>query len=102
MEYSAEHPVEPSFSLDPNKAYSLPELIDLAESHNPQTCVAWERARSQLAALGVARSELYPTIGAIALSQTSRSQGFFGDRFYRQTGQGFEGALELNYTIFDF
>ena len=102
IEYSAKHPVEPRFNLDPDKVYSLPELIDLAESHNPQTCVAWERARSQLAALGVARSELYPTIGAIALSQTTRSQAFFGDRFYRQTGQEFEGALELNYTILDF
>lgn len=36
----------PAFPLDPNKAYSLAELIDLAESHNPETRVAWESARA--------------------------------------------------------
>ena len=38
---------EPGFNLDQEKTYSLPELIDLAESHNPETRVAWERARAQ-------------------------------------------------------
>ena len=64
---------------------SLPELIDLAEAHNPQTRVAWERARAQAAALGVARSELYPTLAAAALSGVARSQAYLVDRFYRQT-----------------
>src|ERR1700722_19802297 len=27
---------ETKFNFDPEKAYSLPELIDLAESHNPE------------------------------------------------------------------
>jgi outer membrane protein len=80
----------------------LPELIDLAESHNPQTRVAWERARAQAAALGVARSELYPTLAAAALSGGTRSQAYLVDRFYRQTIADFQVALNLNYTIFDF
>ena len=82
--------------------YSLAELIDLAEAHNPETRIAWEGARAQLAALGVARSELYPTLAAIARSQTNRVEVLLGTRFYRQTEQAFEGALELNYIIFDF
>ena len=82
--------------------YSLAELIDLAEAHNPETRIAWEGARAQLAALGVARSELYPTLAAIARSQTNRWEVLLGTRFYRQTLQAFEGALELNYIIFDF
>jgi outer membrane protein len=90
------------FSLEPNREYSLPELIDLAEAHNPQTHVAWESARAQLAAWGVARSELYPTLAAIALSNTRRAPILFGSRFYRQTVQAFEGTLDLSYTIFDF
>ncbi|MCU1337746.1 MAG: outer rane efflux protein [Bryobacterales bacterium] len=93
---------EPGFSIEPDRVYSLAELVDLAEEHNPETRVAWERARAQAAALGVARSELYPTIAAVALSQTDREQVPFGSQFYRQTVQTFEGALELNYTIFDF
>src|SRR5260370_30677257 len=44
---------------DPTQPYSLVELIDLAETHNPETRVSWQRARAHAAALPVARSELY-------------------------------------------
>ena len=54
------------FALDPAKSYTLAELANLAESHNPETRVARERARAQAAALGIARSELYPTLAAAA------------------------------------
>src|SRR5215831_3583118 len=47
--------------IDRNKAYSFVELIDLAEANNPETRVAWEAARAQGAALGIARSDLVPT-----------------------------------------
>jgi len=93
---------ESKFALDQSETYSLSELIDLAEAHNPATRAAWERARSQAAALGITRSELYPTLAAAALSQTESGQAFFGDRFHGQTTQTFELALDLNYTVFDF
>jgi outer membrane protein len=89
-------------SIDAAKTYSLAELIDLAEAHNPETRLAWERARAQAAGLGVARSELYPTLAALALSQTNSSEVLFGTTFFRQTVQTFEGVLDLNYTVFDF
>jgi len=57
--------------FDPTRTYSLAELIDLAQQHNPDTGVAWEQARAQAAALGVARSELYPTLTAAALAQAA-------------------------------
>lgn len=88
--------------LDPAKPYSLADLIDLAETHNPDTRLAWAHARSQAAALGIARSELYPTLAAAALSQTSRDEAFFGNRFNAQALQNFEVALDLSYTVFDF
>ena len=90
------------FNMDPTRTYSLAELIDLAEAHNPETRVAWERARAQAAALGVARSELYPTVAAAALSETSRSNVLFGNEFSSQTIQDFQVGLDLNYTVFDF
>src|SRR4051794_6034029 len=90
------------FALDQSKTYSLPELIDLAEANNPATRAEWERARSQAAALGISRSELYPTIAAVALSQTESTQAFFGNSFLGQTTQTFQLALDLNYTVFDF
>jgi outer membrane protein len=92
----------PGFAVDPAETYSLAELVDLAESHNPQTRLAWERARSQAAALGIARSELYPTLVAVALSQTNRQEILINSQFVRQTIQDFAVAVELNYTIFDF
>jgi outer membrane protein TolC len=88
--------------MDPAKTYSLPELIDLAETQNPETRLAWERARAQAAALGVARSELYPTLAASALAEINAGDTFFGTTFYRQTIQDIDGRLDLNYTVFDF
>jgi outer membrane protein len=86
----------------PVKTYSLAELIDMAESNNPETRVAWERARAQAAGFGVARSELYPTLAAAALSRTSREELFFGNRFNAQAIQNFETVLDLSYTVLDF
>jgi outer membrane protein len=102
IEDDAKHLRQSGFTVEPDKIYSLAELVDFAEEHNPETRVAWERARAQAAEFGVARSELYPTIAAVVLSQTDREEVPFGSQFYRQTTQAFEGALELNYTILDF
>jgi outer membrane protein len=94
------HP--PALPIEPGKAYALAELIDLAESHNPETRVAWENARAQAAALGVARSELYPALSAVALTGVDREEVPLGTRFYRHTDPASQVSLELNYTIFDF
>jgi len=91
-----------AFRIESGKTYSLAELIDLAEAYNPETRVAWENARAQGAALGIARSELYPALSAVALSSVDRAETPLGSRFYRQTVPVFEASLELNYTILDF
>ena len=93
---------QPAFPIEPDKAYSLAELIDLAEAHNPETRVAWENAIAQGAALGIARSELYPTVSAVALSGVDREEIPLGTRFYRHTDTALQASLDLNYTIFDF
>jgi outer membrane protein len=102
IEADARNFTQPRLSFDQEKTYSLPELIDLAESHNPETRVAWERARAQAAAWGVARSELYPTVAAAALAGVNRDQAYLADRFFRHTIGDFQVVLNLNYTIFDF
>jgi len=43
-----EHPSE----LDPQKEYELTELIDVAERTNPETKVAWARAKEAASRLG--------------------------------------------------
>src|SRR5258706_1701979 len=95
-------PDAPEFSINPSTNYSLGELIDLAETHNPETRFAWERARAQAATLGLARSELYPALAATALSQFTRDNAFFGQNFYRHKIGELQGNLELSYTVFDF
>jgi outer membrane protein len=90
------------FTVNAASTYSLAELIDLAESHGPETRVAGEKARSVADALRVTRGELYPTLVAVALSQTSRQQAFLNTTFYRQVVQSSDLAFDLNYTIFEF
>jgi outer membrane protein len=102
VEEDSKHFVESRFSIEPDRTYSLGELIDLAEAHNPETRVAWESARAEAAALGIARSELYPTLSAVALSGVDRSEVPLGSQFYRQTVPVLQASLDLNYTIFDF
>jgi outer membrane protein len=92
----------PALSIEPDRVYSLAELIDLAEAHNPETRVVWERARAQAAALGIARSELFPTLAAVALAGVDRQEAGLGSQFYRQTIPTLQISLSLNYTIFDF
>jgi outer membrane protein len=88
--------------IDPQRAYSLAELIDLAEANNPETRLAWEGAIAQAGALGVARSELFPTVAAVALAGVDREEAGLGSQFYRQTAPAFQISLSLNYTVFDF
>src|SRR3984885_6750107 len=102
VEEDSKHFRESKFSIELDRTYSLGELIDLAEAHNPETRVAWESARAEAAALGIARSELYPALTAVGLSGLDRSEVPLGSQFYRQTVPVLQASLDLNYTIFDF
>jgi outer membrane protein len=95
------HP-EAKYAFDATKVYSLAELIDLAESHNPETRVAWEEAKAKAASLGIARSAYYPTLTAVALAATLRTATLIGEYFHRQTEGVFEPTLHVDYLVFDF
>lgn len=97
----AAHP-EPKYNVDTTKVYTLAELIDLAEQHNPETRVTWEKAKARAAALGVARSAFYPTLTAVALAATVRDAALIGEYFHRQTLGIFEPTLHVDYLVFDF
>lgn len=89
-------------AFDSTRAYTLAELIDYAESHNPETRVAWERAKQRATQIGIARSSLYPTLAATALLQQNRYRVLFGNAFYRQDLMVVQPVLEVTYTLFDF
>ncbi|OIN98302.1 MAG: hypothetical protein AUJ49_13535 [Desulfovibrionaceae bacterium CG1_02_65_16] len=53
--------------IDSVRAYTLPELIDLAQRNNPGTRIAWERARQAALSVGLVESTYLPQITAMAL-----------------------------------
>ena len=57
---------------DAQKDYELAELIDLAESANPETKTAWERAKQAASAVGLARSEYFPMLALRASADYAR------------------------------
>ena len=91
-----------SYEIDPSKVYTLGELIDLAQSHNPETRVAWEAAKSRAASLGIARAAWYPTMTAVVLAETARTATLLGEFFHRQTFGIFEPVLHVEYLVLDF
>jgi outer membrane protein len=60
-------------SINPRKVYNLAELIDIAERNNPETRVAWERARQAAAAVGLSESAYYPFLVASAAAGYDRA-----------------------------
>ncbi|MBO0695427.1 MAG: TolC family protein [Verrucomicrobia bacterium] len=60
-------------AIDPRKTYNLAELIDIAERSNPETRIAWERARQAAAAVGLTASAYYPYVVAAAAGGYDRA-----------------------------
>lgn len=50
----------------PGKQLTLAELIDLAQSNNRSTRIAWESARQAAALTGLSRAEYYPMLAVLA------------------------------------
>jgi outer membrane protein TolC len=93
--------------VDPQKTYSLEELIDIAESNNTRTRVAWEQAKQAAERVGIAKSEYYPRLAGTALLG---NQKFINPFPKPLAPQGYtmvenpiaDAGLSLEYTIFDF
>jgi outer membrane protein len=62
-----EIPGEGTAVIDPVHPYTLAELIDVAEDHNPTTRTIWERAKRKARELGLAKSAYYPELDGLAL-----------------------------------
>jgi outer membrane protein TolC len=86
---------------DPNRVYTLAQLVDIAERNNPETRVVWERAKQRADAIGIARSALFPTLAAVA-SASINQYSLFSGRFYHEDTTLFPDAVNLSYTVLDF
>jgi outer membrane protein len=89
-------------TLDNDRVYSLGDLIDIAESNNPTTRGAWNRAKVSAASVGIAKSELYPTVLATATGTSFSNPTLLNQSFVVQDLGLFEDALRVDYTLIDF
>jgi len=94
--------------IDPSKPYRLEELVDIAESNNPLTRIAWESAKQAANRLGIARSDYFPQLAALALSGDQRvvvpwpkplgaPEGYF-----LIEAPLVESGVALKYNVYDF
>jgi outer membrane protein len=92
--------------LDRRKIYSLPELIDIAQSNNPLTRSAWNDARNAALATGIAESAYLPRLRATAVEVYLNNQGnvsVAGNNLPANSeAKGTIAAASLEWLLFDF
>ena len=98
--------VPPPPALKPGHAYSLPELIDIAESNNPDTRVAWDAARNAALAVGIAEATYLPNVSANVVAGYQVSAGHnsaFGiGGNSSDHAKGVISALSAQWLLLDF
>ena len=102
-----ETPREGAAILDPVHPYTLAELIDVAEHHNPATRTIWERAKQKAGELGLAKSTYYPELEGLAVFGDERLINPFpkplAPRGYVMVEiPRVEPEVTLEYLLFDF
>jgi outer membrane protein len=102
-----ETPREGTAIVDPTHPYTLAELIDIAEHHNPATRTIWERAKQKARELGLAKSAYYPELDGLAVFGDHRSVNPFPEplapRGYVMVEVPIvQPEVALEYLIFDF
>lgn len=89
-------------AIDPEKVYDLPELIDIAERTNPETRIAWERARQAAAAVGLSQSAYFPYLAASAGAGYEHTLSVTGVGPLATDAVGERAALGVKWLLFDF
>jgi len=102
-----EIPREGTAILDPAHSYTLAELIDVAEHHNPRTRSIWERAKQKARELGLAKSAYYPELEGLAVFSDERLINPFPEPLAPRGYVMVElpivrPEVALKYLIFDF
>src|SRR5207244_11357131 len=93
--------------VDPSHAYSLVELIDIAQRRNPATRVAWEQARQAAISVGIARAAYLPALTASAVAGwepfvTPFPSNLVPQGFIIFNAQEAIPQLAVNYLLLDF
>jgi outer membrane protein len=101
----ADIPAPPS-NLERRHVYTLPQLIDIAQSNNPATRNAWNDARDAALAAGIAESTFLPLVSAGIVQgwqQSHNENSALGTTLANNlTGQGNIEVLAIQWLLFDF
>lgn len=94
-------------AIDPAHVYTLAELIDIAESANPDTRVAWEQARQAALAVGISWAEYLPVLSATVLGGYQRTNfplplAVDDKGYFRVDAFELVPTLAFKWLLFDF
>jgi outer membrane protein len=67
--------VDATTPVDSTHFYSLVELIDLAQTNNPDTRIAWQQARQAALAIGITEALYLPVLSATAVGGFQHTSG---------------------------
>ncbi len=98
--------IDPPPDLQLGHAYALDELVDIAESQDPQTRIAWDQARDAALAAGIARSAFLPELTASVIGGVQSGHQVKSLDAAQVSGTstvtGSISAISLKWLLFDF
>ena len=99
--------VQGAVEVSDARTYELAELIDIAQRTNPETRVAWERARQAAIASGIIESNYYPMLAVQASGiyqrvATTIPKNVDPRGFFRADAEALLPMVTLKWLMFDF
>ena len=93
--------------IDTIKQYDLAELIDVAESTNPETREAWEQAREAAAAVGLVKSAYLPqlslqVLGGLEHTPLPAPKDLVPQGYFVSNAREFIPSIGVKWLLFDF
>jgi outer membrane protein TolC len=92
----------PAPAVEAGRVYGLPDLIDLAMRTNPETRLAWERARAAAARLGRADADYLPILAVDVQAGHFRTESRTSDGGVFTSGPSITPQVELAWVLVDF
>lgn len=86
--------------LEEAEHLTLTDLIDLALRSAPETRIAWARARSAAASVGVEKADYLPTVVAQLNTARTKASAVGGQFTYLNTS--YDPFLQINWLLLDF
>ncbi|QDH17179.1 TolC family protein [Swingsia samuiensis] len=93
--------IRPASAVENAHNFTLPELIDLAQSNNPQTKIAWEEAKNAALSVGITKSTYLPQLTATIVGGYTHRKNQ-GNSITSASAHGEIQTLGMQWLLFDF